>query len=376
MPTFDPRLPPPPTFDPRSAPTPTPPSSAAPLTTLTLTMAGTVSDFTPAVLASIKTSLGTAAGISQSLISIGNVRAGSVVVPVTMPSSVAAIVVSQILSGTLQQLGGVTVEGVAIDTRPTPTLDAANNVTSPPVNSSSCWRVFRAHGSENCVDDGLVGIVAAVDVCLPNLLYPGAGYYHWTYLGGTARYSISLSPDLAIRGPPLSSAGLGAKVSISFYSDPACTVPNKNLYGAGAGGAGGSVVIRDAQCSARDEQSSAKTSTMSCNTGSGVDTKCFAALYVTQMCPASATNVSDGANRTFAPLPSPVAIQSLSPADAGKCWKQARLHRDNDLCSAGRPNASCVALGRPRSIDSVICRHRKDAAHNRSHPSPTILPSR
>jgi hypothetical protein len=100
---------------PAPLPTDDPSLADAPATTLVLTMAGTLSDFTPAKLASVKTSLASAAGISESLIDI-NIKSGSVVLEVTMPSSGATIVMSQIQSGALKQLGGATVESVAIST--------------------------------------------------------------------------------------------------------------------------------------------------------------------------------------------------------------------------------------------------------------------
>ena len=100
---------------PAPLPTDDPSLADAPATTLVLTMAGTLSDFTPAKLASVKTSLASAAGISESLIDI-NIKSGSVVLEATMPSSGATIVMSQIQSGALKQLGGATVESVAIST--------------------------------------------------------------------------------------------------------------------------------------------------------------------------------------------------------------------------------------------------------------------
>jgi hypothetical protein len=82
-------------------------------TTLTLTMAGSVSDFTPAVLAAVKSSLAQASGVPESSIGL-TVQAGSVVLAVSMPSSAAATVRSLIQSGTLPQLGGRTVESVVL----------------------------------------------------------------------------------------------------------------------------------------------------------------------------------------------------------------------------------------------------------------------
>ena len=82
-------------------------------------MAGSLGDFTPTVLNSIKSSLATAAGISASLVSVeaqSGTRRRSVVLKATMPSGAATSVMAQIQSGTLKQLGGVTVEGVAVGT--------------------------------------------------------------------------------------------------------------------------------------------------------------------------------------------------------------------------------------------------------------------
>jgi hypothetical protein len=119
-PTADPRgtgvnlASPTPTADPRGTPTP----NSTP-TTLLLTMAGSLGDFTPTVLDSIKSSLATAAGISASLVSVevqSGTRRRSVVLKATMPSGAATSVMAQIQSGTLKQLGGLTVEGVAVGT--------------------------------------------------------------------------------------------------------------------------------------------------------------------------------------------------------------------------------------------------------------------
>jgi hypothetical protein len=92
--------------------------------TLTISMAGSLSDCTSALLTSVIASLATAAGIAQSLITVTvqspseprRLQPRGVVLRATMPSSGAASVVSQIQSGTLTHLGGVLVQGVAVST--------------------------------------------------------------------------------------------------------------------------------------------------------------------------------------------------------------------------------------------------------------------
>jgi hypothetical protein len=80
--------------------------------TLALTLAGSVSEFTPPELSKVKESLAKAAGVSESAITL-NVQPGSVVLQATMPSSAAARVQSQYQEGTLKKLGRFTVEKVA-----------------------------------------------------------------------------------------------------------------------------------------------------------------------------------------------------------------------------------------------------------------------
>jgi polyhydroxybutyrate depolymerase len=103
------------TLSPDAPKTPSPVSLAA----LLFTMAGSLGDFTPTVLDSIKSSLATAAGISAALVSVevqSGARRRSVVLKATMPSGAATSVMAQVQSGTLKQLGGLTVEGVAVGT--------------------------------------------------------------------------------------------------------------------------------------------------------------------------------------------------------------------------------------------------------------------
>lgn len=80
--------------------------------TLALTLAGSVSEFTPPELSKVKESLAKAAGVSESAITL-NVQPGSVVLQATMPSSAAARVQSQYQEGALKTLGRFTVEKVA-----------------------------------------------------------------------------------------------------------------------------------------------------------------------------------------------------------------------------------------------------------------------
>ena len=113
-------------------------------TTLVLTMAGTLNDFTPTVLTSIKSSLAKAAGILESLITV-RVQSGSVVLQAMMPSTAAASVASQIRSRTLKQLGAVTIESVAVLTpssaaavyTPPPSPSLASHQPKSQLNSSS-----------------------------------------------------------------------------------------------------------------------------------------------------------------------------------------------------------------------------------------------
>ena len=129
-------------------------------TTLTLTMAGSVSDFTPAVLAAVKSSLAQASGVPESSIGL-TVQAGSVVLAVSMPSSGAATVRSLIQSGTLPQLGGRTVESVVLSSTQV-ARTVAPYATSPslspmapsgPRAQRSCWARFERICRER-TDDG------------------------------------------------------------------------------------------------------------------------------------------------------------------------------------------------------------------------------
>jgi hypothetical protein len=100
-------------------------------------VAGTVEEFAPgsAKLASVKTSLASAAGISESLVTV-EVNAGSVALLVTMPQGAATSVVSQIQSGTLKQLGAVTVESI---TTSAPTTETPTSVVLPCAKEPACF---------------------------------------------------------------------------------------------------------------------------------------------------------------------------------------------------------------------------------------------
>ena len=100
--------------------------------TLALTLAGSVSEFTPLELSNVKESLAKAAGVSESAITL-NVQPGSVVLQATMPSSAAARVQSQYQEGALTKLGRFTVEKVATLS----SLTARTLPPSPPFTTNS-----------------------------------------------------------------------------------------------------------------------------------------------------------------------------------------------------------------------------------------------
>ena len=118
----------PPSVTPTSHPTLLP--TAQTLSTVRITMAGSVEDYTPLKLRSVRANIAVEADVTVSEVSL-SVAAGSVLVNVVMPPAGAAILSQKIQNGTVTSLGGTAVESVTQHTA-SPTLDPTSSPSQQP----------------------------------------------------------------------------------------------------------------------------------------------------------------------------------------------------------------------------------------------------